>query len=418
VRQRPLVGYLVVPRPHDLVKGWMIAVPYVIGLCGIGEVSLRSIVRALVVIAAVELLIYAARYQWNDIRGFRADQQHPNCASRGRLPGPLSKERSRKIVSSSVAVARLLVVAVLIVLLPGLDLGAILLCSILGVFGIALIYEGLRAVATGRSDEVPSPVRPFVVALWLVVGGGYAFRGLVGLALAVDLSTHIGLTIVAAVTFWAYGIAFVTSRWALEVTAFAELDSDRVLWTARASQAREHQLALVRWLPGHIQSDGLAGSGRSKIRNWAPLAARTSALAPWNLAMTVAGGGAAVAGLAVTGERIAWWMTVAALIGAAITVEVLRMPRRRSTGVGLGLLLIAADAVLQGSAIPLVVCMPWLLLMGAYLFFSTRTLNKLESGGVAAQAVGTIVRTVRQPRITLPPAADRGDVFISERGRP
>lgn len=65
-------------------------------------------------------------------------------------------------------------------------------------------------------------------------------RGMVGLALAVDLSQRPTLALAAAVTLWCYGTAFVTSRWAIEAISFASARNGRLVWSARADQAREH----------------------------------------------------------------------------------------------------------------------------------------------------------------------------------
>src|ERR1700712_1389537 len=65
---RRLTSYLLMPRPKDLVKGWLFVATYVMGALGAAAWSWQSILRALVVLAVIELLIYPARYQWNDIR--------------------------------------------------------------------------------------------------------------------------------------------------------------------------------------------------------------------------------------------------------------------------------------------------------------------------------------------------------------
>jgi 4-hydroxybenzoate polyprenyltransferase len=397
--ERSLLSYLLVPRPGDLIKGSMIAVTFVIGGLGVGELSARATIRALVVILVVELLIYAARYQWNDIQGFRADQEHPDRVSRGRLPGPLSRERAHKRASLAVAAARVLAVLLLIQLLPGLDLGWTLTCSILGIFGIAVVYERVRAIVTARSDETPGALGSAVVALWLVVGVGYAVRGLIGLALAVDLAAHPALALAAGVTLWAYGIAFVTSRWALEVTAFAQSASGRVVWRARSSQARQHQMALAHWLPDRLPP-GRTGSTPVAIRDWAPLAGRTALLAPWNAAMTIAGAGAAATGCLVVADSQSTAAGVVAIIGAATTLFVLNLTRRRLVGIGAGIALLLFCSVSQQMSDPLLVAVPWLLLMGAYMFFTTRTLNKLSRGGPARTAIRKVAGLHARPRLS------------------
>src|SRR4051794_9081600 len=194
---RRLTSYLLMPRPKDLVKGWLFVATYVMGALGAAAWSWQSALRGLVVLAVIELLIYPARYQWNDIRGFVADQKHPSAPGRGRLPGPLSKARRHVAASCAVAVGKLAGAALLIVLLPGMHLAGVLGFAVVGVFGVAIVYEVLRSATTGRSTELPPPVRPGIVALWFVVGAGYAVRGLLGLQSAVDLSRHLILTVTA-----------------------------------------------------------------------------------------------------------------------------------------------------------------------------------------------------------------------------
>lgn len=403
--QRSLLSYLLIPRPHDLIKGLMIAVPYVVGVLGVGEFGVESACRVFIVILAVELLIYAARYQWNDIRGFRSDQQHPDCVVRGRLPGPLSRERSRKTTSLAVAAARLVVVVLLAVLVPGLNLGGTLAWSVVGVFGAAFLYESLRRVVTGRTDDDTRSLRPAVVALWLVVGAGYAVRGLIGLGLAIDLAAHPGLAAVATVTFWAYGIAFVTSRWAVEATAFAQSQSGTIVWSARGCQAREHQTGLARWLPDHLTSFRPEDDASTAIRTWAPLSGRTSLLAPWNIAMIVAGSGAATTGYAVAEGTISSLTASFAVLGAVLTFATVTVPpQQRLISVAAGATVVGICAVVLHISSPVVVALPWLLLMGAYLFFSTRTLAKLERGGPIRLAVDQVIRLCQcQSASSLPP---------------
>ncbi len=383
-RARSLVSYLVMPRPKDLVKGLLIPVTYGLGLLSVGAATGESVLRAVVVLLAVELLVYPARYQWNDVRGFVADQQHPSSSSRGRLPGPLSCARSRILTSCSVAAAKLVAAAALIVLLPGLDLAGILTFAIVGVFAVAIVYELLRSVSTGRRSEMPAPVTAGIVGLWVTVGAGYVVRGITGLALAVNLSERPTLAAAAAVTLWAYGIAFVTSRWALEATAFASVDDGRVTWRAAAGQAREHLLALARWLPLRLEP-------ASSLRDWAPLAGRTPATAPWNVAMVLAGTAAGLTGRLLCGPCSPIEGGIAAVAGGILTSVAIAAAPWRKSAVALGAAVLFAAMVLMGSPKPLLGISPWLLVLGAYLFFSTRTLRKLGQRSPAAHAVGAAV---------------------------
>lgn len=378
VGSRSMAGYLLMPRPKDLVKGLLIPVTYGIGLLSAGAVTGESVLRAVVVLLAVELLVYPARYQWNDIRGFVADQLHPSSSDRGRLPGPLSCARSRILTSGSVAAARLVTAAALIVLLPGLNLAGILTFATLGVFAVAIVYEVLRSVGTGRCTEMPPPVTTGIVSLWITVGAGYVVRGITGLALAVDLTERPILAAAAVVTLWAYGIAFVTSRWALEATAFASIDAGRVTWRAVQGQAREHLLALTRWLPAGREPTG-------SLLDWPPLAGRTSVTAPWNVAMLVAGCAAGVTGRLLCGPCSPPEGAITAVTGGVLAGVAITAARQRKSVVAIGAAILLTAMVLTGAPKPLLGVVPWLLVLGAHLFFSTRTLRKLCDGGPAAQ---------------------------------
>lgn len=368
-RQRGLAGYLLLPRPKDLVKGWLVLVTYAVGVLSTGQLHTISLLRALLVVTVVELLVYQARYQWNDVRGFVADQNHPSSGDRGRLPGPLERARAHVAASCAVASLRLAITGALILALPGLHLGAVLGFSVAGVFGVAVAYELVRSLSTGRSGVTPAPVRPGVLLLWCTVGAGYAVRGLIGLALAVDLWRRPVVLIAATVTLWCYGVAFVTSRWAVEVTAFAAIRDGGVVWKADAVQAREHQLALARWIPARV-ADGV-----TEAADWAPL--RTPLRAPWNVATVVAAAAAAITGRLLAGPCPIWQGVAVAAVGAAAAL-VASISRRRAVVDAAGALLLWGTLAILHAPRPLLAVLPWVLLMGAHLFFTSRTLAKLS----------------------------------------
>ena len=387
VRGRSLAAYLLLPRPKDAVKAQIVPLVFGLGVLTTGGTDGRTLLRALVVWAVVELLVYQARYQWNDVRGFAADQSHPDAASRGRLPGPLSAARRSVLASSVVAVLRLGAAAGLVLLLPGLRLGGIVVAAAAGVLGVAVVYELLRSVATGRSDAVPVPLRPALVALWVVVGAGYAVRSVTGLALAVDLGGRPGLALAAVLAAWAAGTAFVTSRWALEAMAFARLQGRVVELRATSGQAREHTLALVRWLPAVVDARDLV-PGLTPV-DWRALHRGSVLRAPWNLAAVVAGGAAAVTGWLLVGGGGAAGAVVA-LAGAAAAVAVVRVPRHRA----LSAIALAAALVLVhlglGTPRPVLAALPWLAAL-------------LSVTAFLAQCASTIGRPLRRVAPLLAP---------------
>ncbi|MEH1100511.1 hypothetical protein [Micromonospora sp. CPCC 205561] len=391
---RTLAGYLLMPRPKDLVKALILPVTFVLGVLAAGGVGTAQLVRALVVLAALELLIYPARYQWNDVRGFVADQHHPAKRSRGRLPGPLERGRAHVGASCAVAVLRLLATAALVLLLPGLQLGGPLLALALGVFGVAVAYEAIRSAATGRATRVPPPVRPMLVLLWVVVGAGYVVRGVTGLALATDLGRPPLLAVAAVVTLWAFGVAFVTSRWALEALDFARAEQGRLEWTARVEQAREHLLALARWLPARVPADDLPADADGDVSDWAALRRRTPVSAPWNVAAIVAGAAAAVTGRLLAGAATAGELVVPGAVGGLAALAVVLVPRGRTVTVLAGGASLAGALLLQEAPRPALAVLPWLAVLRAHVHFSAQ---RPSSVGRLADRVGTVLRALAVP---------------------
>lgn len=400
---RSVASYLLMPRPKDLVKALLIPVAYAVGVLGVGTFTAQSVLRAVVVVAAVELLIYPARYQWNDIRGFVADQRHPDNAGRGRLPGPTGAARQRVLASTAVAALRLVLVGVLVVAFPALQLGGVLTFAVVGVFGVAVIYEWLRSAFTGRDGRIPPPLRIGVLLIWLTVGAGYAVRGLIGLALAVDPATHPALTVMAAITLWAYGVAFVMSRWAVEATAFATAHGGRVRFEARADHAREHLLVLARWLPDRIDDPS------RDVRRWAPLWQRTPVFAPWNLAIALAGVGAAITGRLLCGASSAGQLVIAGIAGAAATLTLVTVPRARVPVVVAATAVLVGVLVLSDAPRPLLGVVPWLLIALAYLYFSSRSLDALGRPGPFGRTVKGVANAAARLVVGAPTwAAVRG----------
>lgn len=370
--ERSLRGYLLLPRPGDLVKAWIFPSTFALGVLSEGGVGGGDLLRAAAIWFALELLIYQARYQWNDIRGFEADQRHPDRAARGRLPGPPSRGREHKRASALVALGRVTAVAVLVVALHRLDLAAPLLVLGVAVFAVAALYEALRARATGRSDRIPPSLTAGILAIWAVVGAGYAIRALAGFAAAVDLFDSPGLPVAALIAAWAFGIAFVTGRWALEALAFARCAEDGgISWQVAPGQAREHSLALVRWLP---KRPGAAqGPGDCSLEDWQALDGDVSPLAPWEVAAVVAAAAAATTGRLLAGPAGFAEVAVLAAAGGLCGAVVLTGRRLRCPGLLAGATVLLGVAAIVGSPRPALVALVWLAVLGAHLFFTAQS---------------------------------------------
>lgn len=397
MKERSLRSYLLLPRPGDLVKAWIFPSTFLLGILSARDVSGRELVRAMVIWFALELLIYQARYQWNDIRGFEADQRHPDRAARGRLPGPPSRGREHKRASALVALARLAVVVALALALSPLDLVAPLLILTAAVFGVAALYEALRSRATGRSDRVPPPVNGGILAIWAVVGAGYAIRALAGFGAAVDLFDSAWLPLTALVAAWAFGIAFVTSRWALEALAFARHDeSGGITWQVAPGQAREHSLALIRWLPARPGPE--AGAGEGSLNDWRALMEKVRPSAPWNIAALAAATAAAATGRLLGGPADFLEVALLAVAGAVCAAAALARRRLWWLGLLMGALVLAVLAAATGSPRPTLIPLPWLAVLGAHLFFTAQTPRTLAH---------PLCSTLAGPRRSLSPSPRR-----------
>jgi hypothetical protein len=372
--ERRLRGYLLLPRPGDLVKGWIFPAAFAFGVLVEGGAGERELLRAAVVWVALELLIYQARYQWNDIRGFAADQRHPDAGGRGRLPGPLSRRRPHTAASAAVGGARLALVALLALALPSLRLGPALAGLSFAVFGVAVAYEWVRSRATGGSGVTPVAPRPGLVALWLVVGGGYAVRGVAGLALGCDLGSKPAVMVAAVTTMWSFGVAFVTSRWALESLAFARRgEGGKVVWKASNGLARQHLLALARWVPPIAPAGAETARSDGRLEGWRALRDGVSLSAPWNVAAIVSAGGAAMTGRLLAGAADPLDALAAAACGALLAGAVLLaawQPWRAWLAAGLTLAVVLASA---GSPRPALAALPWLAILGAHLYFTAQS---------------------------------------------
>ena len=161
---RGMAGYLLYPRPEAWPKALIAPACFLFAASSTGD--FRDGPSFLVLWLLLERLIYPARYQWNDIRGIDADQEHAEKDARSRLPvGTTHASRRRAIrVSRAAALTRVLA-ALLIGALTGLARPTALLAA--AVFTIA-------AVLLARCRSRP--------ARWAVTAAG--FPALVGGALA------------------------------------------------------------------------------------------------------------------------------------------------------------------------------------------------------------------------------------------
>jgi len=259
-----LARYLLLPRPVDVVK-WLFVPGATLVFLSLSRNTYHWHWHLLAVLSIASLvfegLVYAARYQWNDVRDYRRDDAHPAVHARGRLPRPAepAAQRSVLITSIIVLVYRLgLAVALTAILAPPLVTWS--LASIGLVFGSGLVYELLKDASRKHAIDEGGDVWPALLAIrrvapvWLWVGTGYAVRGVAAWQICLYAGGRPSAAVVtlAILLLAAYGMLFVTQTWALEATSFllARIADDprRPHWITAAGRQKPHAVSLLRFL--------------------------------------------------------------------------------------------------------------------------------------------------------------------------
>ena len=392
---RGLTAYLMHPRPDAWAKALLAPACFVLGAIRVG--GFAGWPRFLILWLVFELLIYPARYQWNDVRGIEADQRHPEGRARSRLPvGATARDRRRSVRLSTTAAALRIVAALLIGVVSGLVRSVLLLAC--AVFVVAACYEYLRALPARRSRV---PARAQAAAVWLAVGLGYLVRGGLGLSAAgLAWGSVAMLAGLACVT--SFGIMFVLLTWALEATSYCEAGADG--WHARPDLSGQPHLALLlRHLRLPIQGARAGPVPGGSFASTPALRPGARMTAPWNLALAGAGAYGTVEGLALArpaSDGPGWYLAVAAvaLAGAGMLAGS-RTQRLRWVVTVIWAPVLVAAALPARPALPALAAAPWLVIGGVYTAFcgwSYRDLLTMGAGRAARKA----------PDISnLPPAA-------------
>jgi hypothetical protein len=369
---RSLASYLLLPRPRYVLKWLFFPLCFGLAVWSQGGASGHIVLDAVFLWIALEYLIYPARYQWNDVRGFVDDASHPDRKGRGRLPWGSTARESRRIIGISMAIAttRLVIAFAVGTLRPHLLIPMVVLIA--AVFLTGGIYEWLRA-------------RKTVVALWIFVGAGYAIRGVAGL-LAGGLSWDAPATIFGALTLAALGIAFVTMTWALEALSHCALTSSG-MQCMHELQKKPHLFRLLRFMnhdptsAAFTSTSAYSADERLSGREDHGLRARGALLAPWNLAFVLSCLSGGIAGMALAdpskGQPAA--VVAAAVTGVALASLIVLAPNTwgRSAWLLIGIPLFWALGVVADTDDPLLLSMPFMVVGTVFVWFRAQSYETL-----------------------------------------
>lgn len=328
--QRSLASYLIFPRPEEWTKAIIAPGVFIVAAIATGDWSHWS--TFLLVWLVLEYLIYAARYQWNDVRGIADDRKHAARRSRARLPiadellGP-------RIITTSLGVATARVAVALLLGWSADLLGPIVMIT-LGVFALAVLYEALR------SDWARStlPEHANNVSIWVLVGFGYAIRGGVALWLAgIPLRGYVGVFGLAF--FAAFGSMFVLLSWVLEATSYCRVGADgRWYMLQEWRQAKSHVATLLSYtgrcgIPDDTQKTLEIGHDSSGGNKAILKDESDQIFSPWNVALVSAMVAGAFFGLALPGQpraELYLWLAIpaASLAGAFLLASCCTTPQR------------------------------------------------------------------------------------------
>ena len=161
--------YFIYPKTKDLQKMFLIVLGYIIGLAVLhAPMNLESVkqhgIRLVLVIVVVDVLVYQARYQWNDIRGL---SEEAVMGMKHRLPTEVLGKRPAVMISMILVVARLCM-ALYLSIRYGQDMQSPLLVCVGLIVVVSVLYELVRE-------------KKCVAGVFLIVGLGYPLRVLAGI---------------------------------------------------------------------------------------------------------------------------------------------------------------------------------------------------------------------------------------------
>lgn len=385
--RRSLGSYLALPRPDSAPKALIALVAGVLAAVTAAGPLLPAAPALLLGTAVYELLLYQCRYQLNDLRGIREDQDDVARATRGRLPvvpGRLGAAVRASLVAAGVRVY----LAVGLTLFLPVAVQVVVAASAVALLVLTVLYEAGRAWARSADRHGWAVVVP--------LAAGYGLRAALGAALyhaASGGSVPLDGWFVALVLLGAaFGWMFVSATWALHAVCQAGPRPGRDGPAWRLDRARVHERGLLR----HLDAAAWSSDADPDWRTVPALAPVTSLRAPWNLAFVATAaltGAFAVAWVRPGTGPGTWWSAGAAVAGAAGAAALTRASatvpggRRRPAAA-----VLAAAVLLAGVAgtvavattplaAPLLAAVPLALTCGLYGTLTSLSYAALKSSG-------------------------------------
>lgn len=199
---RSFFHYLIMPRTESLYKVIIVVYGFIVASVFSCEFYPTHLIYIVIV---YELLLYQARYQFNDIRGIGED--NINSDARKRLGDYLTKNKSFRITISIIMVVIRIACATMIIISLGRSIRTELIVASIILFILTIAYETVRTMKKG----------------WLTIclsGLGFPLRFTVGALAASQISVWncpLYDKILIFMAFWLWGMMVSIMTWVREV---------------------------------------------------------------------------------------------------------------------------------------------------------------------------------------------------------
>lgn len=211
----PVINYFIYPKKQDLQKTVLLLISFFMGiflLQGNFNITLTKgqVHNLCILILVVDVLIYQARYQWNDIRGLAEDVA---AGKTNRLPVHIMGEQNAVRTSTIILILKIAIAMIIIELWGGnISLPLLVCCGLIAISAIA--YETVRS-------------KKIVWAIFVLVSVGYPLRLFAGMWAAWPqmwkelqirgiLKPHFAIVILL-VAYGFFGLYSVVLSWTQEV---------------------------------------------------------------------------------------------------------------------------------------------------------------------------------------------------------